>query len=358
MSELTLETVMDRLHKGCNPVEVAGYGRESTHKGYLTWLLNTGHWKNAPQALVRLVEAALSEWPDKHRASARRWIQRCPDSVYAVYEQRVGKGTVDLLVRAGDGDDRDLLPIELKTDSTVGEDQLTKMSAEGSPPVGLVLLLGTSAIRDRILPSIEDRGCFAALTLEQIIDAWRDLEMPRPGADWLEALQHEQTRHTRAFEVGCDESRWWAYRSNKHVFYALLASVKHELRNRYRQFGSWKLYDGSFNTVLNLSGDRGWSWKRVARGNAKAFWEFNDKEFVLKVEQCGDETTTRGWISEIQDKLVPGNLPNGLVSRRPRAAPAGSTWISVWRWRSPFDSAESVAKRCIDIIRENQPLVR
>lgn len=353
MSELTLRQVMDRIHNGCNPVEIAGYGRESTHKGYLTWLLDTSHWASAAHALVRLVEAALPVWPDKHRASADRWIERCPDAVYTNFEQRVGKGKVDLLVRAGNGDDRALLPIELKTDGKIGKGQLTKMSAEGSLPVGLVLLLGSSAIRDRILPEIEARGCFAPLTLEQIIAAWQDLPMPKPGIDWLEALNHEQTRLTRAFEIGTNGPRW-AYRSDKHFFYALLASVKRELERRYSEFGSWHLYDSRYNTVLNLTRDSGWSWNWVAQGNATAFWEFNDEDFVLKVEQCGDERITRQWITDIQDNLVPEHLPNG---RRPRAARAGSRWISVWRWKMPFDCAANVTKRCIAIMRETRPLI-
>ncbi|MDD9996701.1 MAG: hypothetical protein OXQ89_03045 [Rhodospirillaceae bacterium] len=356
MSELTLQQVIDRIHKGSNPVEVAGFGRESTHKGYLTWLLDTSHWASASRALVRLVEAALPSWPDRHRASAHRWIQHCPDAVYTLFEQRVGNGKVDLLVKAGNGDNRALLPIELKTDSKVRKNQLTKMSTEGSPPIGLVLLLGSSAVRDRILPEIEGRGCFAPLRLHQVLDAWQDIHMPRPGIDWLESLKHEQTRLTRAFEKGTD-GPWQAYRSNKHLYYARLASVKRELENQYGDFGSWRLYDGGFNTVLNLTSDGGWSWNRVAQGNAKALWEFNDQDFVLKIEQCGDESATRKWISDIQAKLVPGHLPNGLISRRPRAARAGSQWISAWRWRMPFDSATEVAGRSVAIMRETQPLI-
>ncbi len=247
VSELALEAVMDRLHKGCNPVEIAGYGRESTHKGYLTWLLDTGHWEGAAQAICRLVEAALPEWPDHHRASAHRWIQRPPDAVYTLFEQRVGNGKVDLLVMDGNDDNRALLPIELKTDSAIREDQLTRMSAEGSPPIGLVLLLGSSAVRD--IPEIEGRGRFAHLTLEKVINAWHDLDMPRPGRDWLEALRNEQTRLARAFEVGSDESQWWPYRGKKHVFYALLATVK----GHCRQTTATSAHGSSTMAVTTLS---------------------------------------------------------------------------------------------------------
>ena len=357
MSKLTLNKVIERLDNGSNPVELAGYGRESTHKGYLTWLLDTSHWPATPQALIRLVETALPSWPERYAIRAHRWIQHCPDTLYTDYEQRVGMAKVDLIVRAGNGNNADLLPIELKTDSTVSPDQLTKMSTEGTPPIGLVLLLGSSAIRDDVVPGIHDRGCFAPLTLTQILDAWRSLDMPPPGKDWLDALEHERTRLAHAFDVGDRDGRHKAYRGGKHLAYALLASVKTELHNRYSEFGSWKLYDGGFNSVLNLTDDQGWSWIPVAQGNARFFWEFNNDVFVLKVQQRGDDKITRNWIAGIQPSLPPPNSPQDITSWRPRAARAGSEWISVWRWRLPFDSAANVARRCVTIIHETQPLL-
>lgn len=349
MPKLTLAEVISRLNRGCNPVEVAGYGRESTHKGYLTWLLNTSHWPKAKEGLIRLVEIVGHDWPDDCAGRTSEWIQQCPDAFYCEYERKVGGGKVDLLVKAED--DSDLLPIELKTDSIVGQDQLSKMSVDPNLKIGLVLLLGSSAVRDDSIPERPQQGCFAPLTIDNILAAWKTIDMPKAGRDWLEALQHEQLRLNNAFDLN-SEKREYAYRDSKHMFYALLNSVKKVLNEEYPNIGTWQLYDGGYNTVLNLE-----SWKKVARGNASAYWEFNDCELVLKVEQCGEENLTRLWVQEIQSKIQNLQLQRGIEARKPKKAKAGSTWISVWWWCLPFDSARGVAQHSVDIIQQIQPVV-
>lgn len=358
MAELTLDKVISRLDAGSNPVEVAGYGRESTHKGYLTWLLNTSHWSNAKEGLIRLVEIVGHDWPDDYAGRASEWIRTCPDAFYCEYERKVGGGKVDLLVMAEDG--RNLLPIELKTDgivktdSEIGENQLSRMSIDPSLRIGLVLLLGSSAVRDDAIPEeTNELGCFAPLTVGNILTAWESIkiDMPKAGRDWLEALQHEQLRLNNAFDLN-SEKREHAYRDSKHMFYALLNSVRKVLNEEYPNIGTWQLYDGGYNTVLNLE-----SWKKVAGGNASAYWEFNDCELVLKVEQCGEESITRHWVDEMQRKVQNVEPPGRFEARRPRKARDKSTWISVWRWRLPFDTARSVAECSANIIQQIQPLV-
>lgn len=92
-------------------------------------------------------------------------------------------------------------------------------------------------------------------------------------------------------------------------------------------------------------------------GAAASLWEFNNDVFVLKVQQLGDDEITRNWIAGIQPSLPPLHSPQDITSWRPRAARAGSEWISVWCWRLPFDSAANVARRCVTIIHETQPLL-
>ena len=348
MPELTLAEVISRLDRGCNPVEVAGYGRESTHKGYLTWLLNTWHWPKAKEGLIRLVEIVGHDWPDDCAGRASEWIQQCPDAFYCEYERKVGNRKIDLLVKEEDGSN--LLPIELKTDGKVSENQLSEMSVTPRQ-IGLVLLLGSSAVRDGDIPEKAERGCFAPLTVDNILAAWQTIDMPKAGRDWLEALQHEQLRLNNAFDLSI-ERREEAYRDHKHMFYALLNSVRKILNEEYDNGGTWKLYDGGYNTVLNLD-----SWTKVMGGNASAYWEFNDCELVLKVEQCGEENLTRLWVQEIQSKIQNLQLPCRVEARKPRRAKAGSTWISVWRWCLPFDTARSVAQHSVDIIQQIQPVV-
>ena len=356
MVELTLDEVLSRLNRGCNPVEVAGYGRESTHKGYLTWLLNTSRWPKAKEGLIRLVETAISNdaWSDDYRRKAEKWVQQCPDTFYCEYEQKVEKGKIDLFIKGEDGSN--LLPIELKTDGSTGGNQLSAMS---SAPLesGLVLLLGSSAVRDDAIPQdTTERGCFAPLTIGNILTAWEEMDMPGPGRDWLEALEHEQIRLHKAFDLN-SENRQHAYRNEKHMFFALLNSARKILNEKYDHVGTWQLYDGGHNTVLNLR-DSKWSWKKVAKNNAYAFWEFNDCKLVLKVKQCGTEEITRRWVEETQKKIQMQEPLNGFEGKKPtKKARNGSTWISIWRWQLPFDTAGSVAELCIKIIKHIQPVL-
>ena len=150
MDGLTLSEIRNRIDKGCNPVEVAGYGREGTHKGYLTWLLNTWRWPGARDGLRRLVERA--QWPsDSRREHATQWVHSFPREFWCEYERRFGSGKIDLLVQAENGAN---LPIELKTDSVADEDQLARMSSDpGNFPFGLILCLGSTAVRDDSVPA-------------------------------------------------------------------------------------------------------------------------------------------------------------------------------------------------------------
>ena len=362
MPKLSLSSLATRLRNGCNPVEVAGYGRESTHKGYLTWLLNTSRWLYAKEALVCLIEAVDNESHDGHRKNAIRRIKQWPDEICTEFEKQVGRGRVDLLVRAGNAGVGAQLPIELKTDGTVGKQQLTKMSDDGTPPFGLVFLLGSSSVRDDCMPKTKDRGSFAPLTVEQIIAAWQHLDMPKPGRDWLDALQNEQTRLSNAFEINSSEQHQLkyrdVYRDKKHWYFALLSSVKQELGRSYAEYGQWSLYDIRFKTVLNLDEESQYSWNRVAHDQAQAYWEFNDDVFTLKVKRLGKEECTRNWIRKVQRKISRSRLPIGVTSRKPRAARKGSTWISVWQWTIPFHNASQVADFTIQVIDATHSIVR
>ena len=340
-------------------MELAGYGRESTHKGYLTWLLNTWHWSKAREGLISLVEAAGDGWPDDGRGKAEwiqkatDWIQQCPKEFYCEYERRVGRGKVDLLVKAGNGGTYDL-PIELKTGGATSESQLRRMSVDRKHGIGLVLRLGSSAVRDDGMPENQANwGCFAPLTVSNILDVWEEMkgDMPQAGRDWLEALEHERLRLNGAFDLS-SEDREHVYRNRKHMFYALLHSVRKVLHDEHDKLGAWRLYDGGYNTVLNLRGDSEWSWNKVAGSNAEAYWEFNDCNLVLKVKQCGVDEITRDWIEKTQKKIQNLKLPCMVKSKKPKKARAGSKWISVWRWDLPFDTAHDVAERSVEIIRE------
>ena len=260
---------------------------------------------------------------------------------------------MDLLVKAGNGGTYDL-PIELKTDGATSESQLRRMSVDRKHGIGLVLRLGSSAVRDDGMPENQaDWGCFAPLTVSNILDVWEEMKgnMPQAGRDWLEALEHERLRLNGAFDLS-SEDREHVYRGRKHMFYALLHSVRKVLHDEHGELGAWQLYDAGFNTVLNLHRASEWSWNKVARDNAEAFWEFNDCILALKVWQCGVDEITRDWVEKTQKKIQTLKLPCMVKSNKPRKARAGSKWISVWRWDLPFDTAHNVAERSVEIIRK------
>ena len=89
-----------------NPVNIAGYGHESTHRGYLMHLFNRPDVGLAASVLRSLYSRAFETLPG--------FLSRDPDKICCCCEQPLGnRRRVDLLVKWGDHK----LPIELKVDS-------------------------------------------------------------------------------------------------------------------------------------------------------------------------------------------------------------------------------------------------
>ncbi|MXX06071.1 MAG: hypothetical protein F4Z71_04850 [Gammaproteobacteria bacterium] len=348
MNSLDAKILKQRLAQGCNPVDIAGYGRESTHKGYLTWILNSEHWHLAGTAVLRLLEVALKKKCEKQCKREELWLKLKPNEVRTDYEKKIGSGKVDLLVRAV-GSETDCLPIELKTDGKATKDQITKLSKKGAPEIGLILLLGTSAIRDDCMPN--DKGNFVPLTISEILDAWSEFDLPQAATDWLNALTHENFRLENAFSMRSEKLEEVGYRDSNHRYFALLHSVQEELNERRKE---WRLYWGGYNPVLNWKIDG--KWLSVAKGNAEVFWEFNNNKLVLKVWRRGDESITKNWITDKQHKLSGLKFPE--KPKKFRSARTGSTWISVMGWADiPFDCARQVAEYALQIIDIAQPVL-
>ena len=91
--------IAQEIDAGVNPVDVAGYGRESTHKGYLAWMLDQRRWPAAPEAMCRLIEAA--DWGDRATPPAN-----FAEPLRSDYEVRLGKSRVDLYVMGRSEDPR------------------------------------------------------------------------------------------------------------------------------------------------------------------------------------------------------------------------------------------------------------
>jgi hypothetical protein len=111
---------------------------------------------------------------------------------------------------------------------------------------------------------------------------------------------------------------------------------------------AWISSRSVFATVLNLSLCQ-WSQVTVAAG-VKAYWEFNDGNLVLKVEQREADAAARAWLSQYQEQAASVPCPH-RPEARPKKAKAGSTWISVLAWKIAFRDPHQVAADVIEIIR-------
>ena len=358
------------IEKGTNPVEVAGYGRESTHKGYLTWLLNTGHWKDDRKAIDLLIDWPSTKCPednDSYQKFAGQWKQNFPSEFWCGFEYPIGnRRRVDLILKSGNGNNLGP-PIELKTDGHLGTGQLDTLSSFSK--FGLVFLLDSSSIRCDSFHEPSDKiECWKWITINDIRTAWESLydSMPQPGKDWYGSLKNEALRLNCAFKIenydrdmyDSKEFGWWkyGYRNLDHLYFSKLNSVREVLHDdKNNELTKWSLYDGGHNAVLNLRECKH-SWKDIPNlGKSRYYWEFNDDKLALKVEYTGDKSEdafrgTKSWISGKKDSLnqTEWSWPDGVTPSRPRAR--AGTWISVFHWKLTLDSAESVADQVVKII--------
>lgn len=349
-----MRNIKDCLDIGCNHVELAGYGRESTHKGYLTWLLNTTHWPDARNFLYELIQQADGNLADE-------WLNNFPIDFWCEYERRVGNGKVDLIVTSDQDDLNSQLPIELKTDRVVTPAQLENMHV-ADLRLGLVFLLGSSAVRDDNATA-DQAGAFKIIPLDQILSTLEYFEssLPSPGKDWLNALRHEKLRLNIGFQL-TDEQRecYWkyGYRSDKHHYFALLKSLRDEENLK----GDWYLEDGGHNTAMYLN-------KEFTRTDFVAetyvYWEFNDNNLCLKIKMPDRDEhreEMRNWIINTQTEIdelwgryscTEVNQVRGIVKKRryPPRRDSKATWVRIMGWICELDTSRNVAARVISVIK-------
>ncbi len=378
MNEKEIKNLADCIEKGKNPVEVDGYGSELTHQWYLTWLLDSRHWRDAREAIDLLIDSPSSyKCPEDNKGYqeiAEQWKRNFPQEFWCNFEYPIGnKGEVDLFLRSEDGTGLGL-PIELKVDGKFDKDQLKKYSYGREDKLGLVFLLGSSSVRHDSFPDSNDNiiGCWKWITIDDILTVWKCLyeSMPQQGKIWYDSLENEALRLNCAFEIenydtsisGSKDPDWrkkYGYRGNnikKHLYFSKLNSVKNMLyEKKNKGLMEWELYDTRNNTVLNLNSEE-YPWKNILNlGENKYYWEFNDDILVLKVEfenECGDHGI-REWIDKIQDSFKQGwNWPDRVKLNQIRKPRSDAKWhVSVLRWELNFDSAESVADQAVKIIK-------
>ena len=162
-----LSSLKTSIEKGSSPVELAGYGREAVHKGYLNWIFDSRRWTGARDALICLADHAI--WEDVKKKDAIKWFRKLGQNLQTKNEAKVGRRRVDIGIECTNDDGEIVLvPMELKVDSGLSsDDQLTDMVPANSDNFGLVLALGSTALREDV-----ELGGFGWLTPESIVEAF------------------------------------------------------------------------------------------------------------------------------------------------------------------------------------------
>jgi hypothetical protein len=338
-----------------NPVEVAGYGREATHKGYLSWFLNTRRWPDAKTFLNALIQDACAKSRVAQLADA--------EDFRTEYEQKYGSGKIDLLVLGETASGKHFkIPIELKADSEARSDQLKAFSEEAAksdPAVPcLLFLLGTASVKNDEPTNFANLAIYSPEDILRILS--RHLESaPQAVADWAQALELEVGRKALAMEVYCDwkrsartekenDNRWrCGYRSDKNVYYYLYHHLATEFRIRGLDL-DWSIYDGGYNAVMQFKKEN--SIPLTGHKGVECFFEFNDDRFVLKA-QNDDHSDLRELIGDLRKKIFSFQEANPSLPKPQGPARNIYTrkWIEVVHWEGIGSFVDRGGKPGFDI---------
>ena len=327
-----------------NPVNIAGYGRETTHKGYLSWMLNERRWNRAGEAVRALCKAAGA--PLGSGAGIK--------DVTTDWEYRLAsRRKVDLLTTFTLNGKPMAIPIELKTDrGPSGEDQLMQMSqgtvGGATTATRIAMTLGAACVQRIKL------GAFKRLGPRDVLKALGPLGTGAPEfvRDWLQAVETEAARRDLAMAMykcppGPNASLWdHGYRAGSHVLYYVFDHVREHLRTAAPQLKKWNLYSGGYNAVLNLE-TAPHSWVKLKGMEVSAFFEFNDRWFVLKIQNKEKrKPVVRKLIADLRNDIAARPLSGIPKTEHPRSNKLDSTWLSVARWHFDLDDT---ARICRDV---------
>ncbi len=346
---------LKRKEQSGNPVVIAGYGHESTHAGYLSWILDSTKWSGAGKCLELMLQKACSKDGSNSPQSIGP-IAQCH------CEREVSFGNrrkVDLLVTAKleSGETRKV-PLELKTDSAGTKEQFTTMgkyaSSEDVYQYPMVFLLGASSVftdrpwHDKFTPlTVEDLLCGVFGKLPN--------DTPPFVQHYTEALATELGRKRLAIDCHRhgEQEPQFGYRNKLKMFYILNYA---RLILERAEIGLWELKDGGYNTVLNLN-ESDDSWQPCSGvPDMQWYFEFNDKKLCMKVYLGENETKVAPgraleWIQrrqgEIRD-LWGERLPK-LAERKPNCT---KTWVSVCNWTIDFSTDDSILDGVRTVIGE------
>lgn len=357
-----------------NPVEIAGYGRESTHKGYLSWILNSTKNPQAPEFLKAL---CLNAQVDIEPVASLRDME-LPKSCDCMWERRLeAGGTIDLVAIACWDSQEYAIPIELKSDSgSSSEKQFERLSAsktfDGTQIADrLVLCLGSASAL-----YLNPKN-FGRCNLNSIVAAAGACEPQKKRffVDWAEAVQAENLRQRiaisalGAIEAGDYGIGTLGYRTERHLLFFVLGQLKEKLEDRMSSC-TWSLYSSGHNTVLNHEvGDGEWYRTREIDGNL--FFEFNDRALVLKlrngeypeggsrkaqsVAPPNDPAKVAEVIESIGRAVLECNPKSRVVPDARRTRRSQGTYRSIVKWKFDLTRQDEVVEAVYEIMSKCGP---
>lgn len=358
--ERAAEFTIDRLAKDAsqpNPVNIAGYGKESTHQGYLSWLLSP----RCPESTA--IMESLVKMAGAEHVKFSSTVNSRTEVVVSVKPRR----QIDIVV---DVDDSSVFAIELKTDSgPSGDGQLKEMSVHtiGGKSVRAYLLLelGSASVMD-----FQSGELFKVLRPAKIVAALSHLrEKDTVLAHWLEALESETARAKNCAAVYrswqlTDKSispTRWGYRSGRDLTFYILNCVREELK-QIQSSGRWAIYSGGYNTVMCLYPPpdehflRETAWPAFRGGIGRPYFEFNDDHFILK---CLNPQSDGSISVPLKETMKQIREEIGSISSREkdsRARPCQSrskgNWLHIYKWELGLSDPRQTAADASDILNK------
>lgn len=359
MCDLIPKTLNDlkRAHESCNPVVIAGYSRESTHKGYLSWMLDSRRNKvNAMDITRKLLSAAEIDIDFKS-------VHVAPEA-----KTKTCNSKIDLVLRldpSAKGECSEEIPVELKVESgPSGNKQLQNLNNQPS----IVLLLGSSSTRDF---DWERYSNIKVVRHSQLLELWKTFCNAGPLflCHWLESVAMEVARKRLAHELyqriiekptprgqaTLDELHSYGFCSDKHLWYYIYDAF----RNVQEPFKKWQIADGSYNPVLS-GPSKSLPLETGVQEAYKWYFEFNYGVLRLKLSKPEGDPYTLEKLKDWRKRLVEqANDPSN--EKLPAAKPSSynkwsKKWLTMVKWdlRNPSMDFERTAETTSNIIDRYQ----
>ena len=350
-----------------NLVENVGYGNERIHTGFLIWVLNWNRNSDmAGRAFARL-------WHSAEPVGTNESIESGQIATLETHPQRKRGMAIDLEVEAVlTNGEKAYLGIDFKVDAEETRKQFSVMrksymelAHRGSPCRLLIVALGASEFKLR-----QGAAGWSLLGLRATKDFAVEMVRGMPRHEravwgiWISALDLELCRRNASVGLVLDAHRkarrkdlgyrsWGLYSS---AYGALLPSLQERLG------GLWAIYERRGNAVLRwVDGEI-----RLPRARFSLYWEFNNRDFSLKMRICDDGDAMNGsyraWIARfrsIAERQGLTHLPSLPSAETTRARAGQHPTIFYWRDllgepRETVRAVRKIVKRFAGAIAEAQ----